>query len=275
MNCTQAQERFADVLDGRLPEAATAEVRAHLASCPDCQREFSSLAQTLSALDALPAAKPGPALRKNFYAMLEEEKNSAASVAAAAARHRYSARVSFWRWILAPLGAGALALGGFIIGTRVAPPVAAPTSTLDPATKQELADLRARVDSVGQLVSISLLQQRSTSERLQSVLATLDQKNPDQKVISDLIASLALDPSTNVRLSALDALYPHANQPLVRSGVLATLPREQNPLVQVAMIDFLVAARDREAVPELEKISRSETIDKAVREAAKRGLAQL
>ena len=107
------------------------------------------------------------------------------------------------------------------------------------------------------------------------MLATLDQKNPDQKVISDLIGSLALDPSTNVRLSALDALYPHANQPIVRSGVLATLPREQNPLVQVAMIDFLVAARDRAAVPELERLARSENINQAVRDAAQRGLAQL
>jgi len=273
MNCTAAQDRFADLLDHRLEAAGSAEVRAHLASCPDCQREYSALAQTLAELDALPDAKPGPALRKNFYAMLEEEKNSAASVAAAAARHRHNSRVSLWRWILAPVAAGALAVAGFLAGTRYAPP--APAPGLDPATKQELADLRARVDAVGQLVGTSLLQQRSTSERLQTVLATLDLKNPGQKVIADLIGSLALDPSTNVRLSALDALYPHANQPIVRSGVLATLPREQNPLVQVAMIDFLVAARDRAAVPELEKIVRNDTINQVVRDAAKRGLAQL
>ena len=272
MNCTEAQERFADLLDGRLPEAGTAEVRAHLASCPNCQREYSSLAQTLAALDALPSAKPGPALRKNFYSMLEEEKNSAASVAAATARHRAAHRASMWRWILAPIGAAALALGGFYAGARLNP---APAAGIDDATKKELADLRAKVDSVGQLVGMSLLQQRSTSERLQSVLATVDQKNPDQRMISNLIGALALDPSTNVRLSALDALYPHADQAVVRSGVLATLPREQNPLVQVAMIDFLVAARDREAVPELEKIVRNETINQVVRDAAKRGIAQL
>lgn len=273
MNCTQAQERFADLLDGRLAEAGTVEVRAHLASCPDCQREYSSLAQTLTALDALPVATAGPGLRKNFYAMLEEEKNSAASIQAAVVRRRHAARVSLWRWILTPLAGGALAVAAFVAGTRYAPP-AAPAG-IDPATKKELAELRTRVDSVGQLVGMSLLQQRSTSERLQTVLATVDKKNPDQKVISDLIGSLALDPSITVRLSALDALYPHADQQMVRSGVLATLPREPSPLVQVAMIDFLVAARDREATPELERMSRSETVDRAVRDAAKRALAQL
>ncbi|HND63107.1 MAG TPA: zf-HC2 domain-containing protein, partial [Opitutaceae bacterium] len=97
MNCTAAQDRFAEVLDGRLDGAATAEVRAHLASCPDCQREFSALAQTLAELDTLPTPPPSPALRQRFYAMLEEEKNSAASVAAAATRHRRQARFAFWR----------------------------------------------------------------------------------------------------------------------------------------------------------------------------------
>jgi hypothetical protein len=41
------------------------------------------------------------------------------------------------------------------------------------------------------------------------------------------------------------------------------------------MIDFLVAARDREAAPELQRMATSTTLDQAVREAAKRALAQL
>jgi hypothetical protein len=273
MNCTQAQERFPELLDLRRTGDGPADLRAHLAACPDCQRELAELTRTLAALDTLPAARPSPALRRNFYAMLDEEKIAAAAVPAAAARPRRAVRTALWRWILAPAAAGALAVTAFLAGTRYAPPPAAPG--LDPATKRELAELRARVDSVGQLVGYSLLQQRSTSERLQGVLATLDRKDPGQKVLSDLIGALALDPSANVRLSALDALYPHANQQLVRSGVLASLPREQNPLVQVAMIDFLVAARDHEAAPELGRMVRNETLDRAVRDAAQRGLAQL
>ncbi len=272
MNCNLAQEHFPELLDQRLSAADTAEVRAHLANCPDCQREYSSLAQTLSALDKLPAATPSPRLRANFYALLEEEKNSATSIRAAVARRQHAARVSLWRWILSPAAALAIAFAGFHFGSRYGTPAAVPPND---ETKVELAKLRAQMESVNQLVATSLLQQRTTSERLQTVLASLDQKNPDQKILSNLIGSLALDPSVNVRLSALDALYPHANQKLVRQGVLATFPREQNPLVKVAMIDFLVAARDRDAAPELEKLARDETIDRAVRDAAKRGLAQL
>lgn len=273
MNCSQAQAHFDELLDDRLAATDTADVRAHLATCPDCQREYSSLAQTLAALDQLPAAAPEPRLRANFYAMLEEEKNSAASIRAAVTRRRHAARMSLWRWILSPVAALAIALAGFHFGSRYSTPAAAPAT--DEATQRQLAEMKARIESIDQMVGISLLQQRSTSERLQTVLATLDQKNPNQKILSNLIGALALDPSVNVRLSALDALYPHANQQLVRSGVLASLPRESNPLVQVAMIDFLVAARDREAAPEFEKLARNDTIDRAVREAAQRGLAQL
>lgn len=281
MNCTQAQERFAELLDSRLNESDTDAVRSHLASCPDCQRDYSSLAQTLSAMDKLPAAKPSPRLRANFYASLEEEKNSATSIQAAVVRRRRANRVSIWTWILSPIAVIAVALGGFHFGAQYgasslpSPVATAAAPTEDAEMKRELAELRAKVDSVGQLVGFSLLQQRSTSERLQSVLATLDNKTPDQKILGNLIGALALDPSVNVRLSALDALFPHADQQLVRSGVLASLPREPNPLVQVAMIDFLVAARDRAATPELEKLARDESIDRQVREAAKRGLAQL
>jgi hypothetical protein len=273
MNCNSAQDRFPELLDARLSEPNSTEVRAHLASCLDCQRAYSALAETLSALDGLPPAKPGPRLRAGFYAMLEEEKNSAASIHAAVARRQRAKRQTLWRSILMPTAAGAIALASFHFGTRFAPMAAVPPA--NDATQKEIAALRAKVDSVGQLVGYSLLQQRSTSERLQTVLATLDQKNPNDKILSNLIGSLALDPSVNVRLSALDALYPHADQQLVRAGVLASLPREQNPLVQVAMIDFLVAARDSTATAELEKISRNEAIDRVVRDAAKRGLAQL
>lgn len=289
MNCSQAQDRFSELLDGRLTAADTAEVRAHLAGCPDCQREYASLASTLAALDKLPAVQPSPRLRTNFYAMLEEEKHSAASIRAAAARQRRATRVSLWRWILAPSAALAVAMGAFLAGTRfdlarssangeelaVTKKELATTKRELADTKKEIATLSDKVDKMGDAFVYSLSETRSATDRLNRVLATLDQRNPDQKVIADLIGSLALDPSVNVRLSALEALYPHAGRPLVRDGVLATFPREQNPLVKVAMIDFFVAAHDRDAAPELEKLTRDPNIDAAVRDAARRGLALL
>ena len=273
MNCPSARDTFSELLDRRTPATAHLEARAHLAGCPDCQREFSALSQTLAALDAMPAPAPSPWLRQNFYAMLEEEKNSAASVQVAATRERRARRVSLWRWILSPVAACALVAFGFFTGTRYAP-AAAPA---DDATTRKLAALEKQMGRMTQLVGYQLMQQQQgpVSGRLHEVLAAAKQDQPSDKVLDDLISALTLDPSVNVRLRALEALYPHAENKIVRNGVLASLPREQNPLVQLELIDFLAAARDREAAPALEKISQNEALEGSVRDAARRALAQL
>ena len=281
MNCTAARDAFPSLLDDRLPAPDAAAVRAHLAACPDCRRDFASLEQTLAALDALPDASPSPQLRARFHTWLDAEKKSSASLAAphpsALPAPRPSARrARFFSRLLSPLAGAALLALGFFAGTRYAPP-ASSAPAADPATARELAELRHRVDSMGQLVGYSLLlPHRSTTDRLKGVLASADRPDTaDPRILSQLIGALALDPSVNVRLSALDALYPHAGQEAVRAGVLASLSREQNPLVQVAMIDFLVAARDRDAAPTLERFTRDATLDRSVRESARRALVQL
>ena len=276
MNCIQARDRFAELLDQRLEGPVSGDIRTHLASCPACQREFASLRDTLDRLDALPAAKAGPRLRANFYAMLEDEKRSAAAPAQTAPRRRSTPTAKVWRWILSPLAAGGLLALGFVAGQHSPSPVTAPAvHATDPATQQELANLRKKVDSMTQLVGYSLLQQQPAGERLKGVLAAQNLTHDDDQLITKLISTLALDPSTNVRLSALEALYQHADKDVVRAGVLASLTREQNPLVQVSMIDFLVAARDREAASTLQEMARSEKVDRSVRDAAKRALVQI
>jgi hypothetical protein len=278
MNCQVARETFPELLDPRTPATAHLEARAHLANCPDCQRDFAGLAQTLTALDTLPEPQPSPRLRQQFYARLEEEKHSAATARAAVEREQR--RRSVLRWIFAPLSGAALLAAGFSIGMRFAPATPVQTVTVaDAETKQELHDLRTKIEhleTMNQLVAASVQgNQRPAADRLRGVLTSAAQENPNERVINELISSLALDSSANVRMAALDALYPYASRDAVRASVLASLPREGNPMVQVMMIDFLAAARDFEAKPALERMSVNTLADQNVREAAKRALAQL
>ena len=143
--------------------------------------------------------------------------------------------------------------------------------------RRELQDVRSQMGKMTQLVTLGILQQQQgpVSDRMKEVLVAAKTEKPSDKVLDDLIKALAFDPSVNVRLRALEALYSHADNPNVRDGVLASLPREQNPLVQLELIDFLAAARDREAAPTLEKMSQNEAVDVTVRNAARNALAQL
>lgn len=288
MNCPSARETFPELLDHRTAATAHLDARSHLASCPDCQREFSALRQTLAAVDSLVPTVPTARLRKNFYAMLEEEKHSAASIRLAAERRH---RVHIWRWILAPVGMVALLAVGFLAGTRQTTAGASDKEqalqqeivalraqvTKDAATQRELVALREQMNKMGQLVGYSLLQQQESpaNMRLQEVLLAARAEKPSDKVLDDLISALAFDPSVNVRLRALEALYQHADKRMVRAGVLASLPREQNPLVQLEMIDFLAAARDPEAATALGRLAVNEAVHASVREAARNALQLL
>ncbi len=283
MTCTQIREQLPALLDDRLATAATRDLRAHLAACPDCERELATLSETLRALDAMPAPSPTPRLRARVYAAIAAEQHALRSAPTPVTAALRPSR-PFWFRLIQPFAAAALLALGFLLGQRQVPsptapslPAAAPVVTPDPATQRELAELRQKMDSMSQLVGYSILQQqsRSSNERLRGVLTSATIAEPDNKTINDLIGALALDPSTNVRLNALEALYAHADLDVVRAGVLTSLPREQSPLVQISMIDFLAAARDREAVPTLQKLSNNNQADLNVRAAAKRALGQL
>ena len=278
MNCSRVQDSFIDYQDGSLPAGESASLRAHLASCPTCQREWAALQEMTRKLDALPAAEPSPRLRENFYAMLEthqREADAPSPFALARGRiDRFFAALLPAQPALQFAFALALLLGGLFAGRHyLAQPVVVVPS--DDTAKAELAALKAQVNSMGQLVTYSLLQQQSTSDRLQTVLTKMDLKSPDRKVLTDLVGALAFDPSINVRLSAVEALAQHADDSLVRAGVLSALPRERAPLVQVAMIELLADARDPTAQPVFEKLSRDEATDRNVRDAARRALAVL
>ena len=275
MNCQRVQDNFIDYQDGSLPPDQSAELRAHLATCPTCQREWSALQEMTSKLDALPEAEPSPRLRENFYAMLESHQREAdAPSPFALARSRidqFFAALLPSQPALQFAFALALLVGGLLAGQHYL----AKAPVTDDTAKQELAALKAQVNSMSELVAYSLLQQQSTSDRLQTVLTKMDLKTPDRKVLTDLVGALAFDPSINVRLTAVEALAQHSDDALVRAGVLSALPRERAPLVQVAMIELLANARDPAAAPVFDKLSRDEAADRDVREAARRALAVL
>lgn len=277
MNCQRVQETYLDYQGGTLPDPEAAAVRDHLKTCLSCQRAWADLQQTLLTLDRLPAPTPSPRLRANVYAMIEEaQRELDAPSPFALARSRLDA---FFAALLPNRPAMqfaftvAVLVAGIIAGARLLAPAPMVTQP-DPATQRELAALREKVESMDQLVTTSLRQQ-SAATRLQGILAAADQGSADERALASLLNSLAFDPNVNVRLGALEALYAHASHDRVREAIVTALPRERSPLVQVAMIDFIVASGDPDSGAALAALARDEQVDAVVRQAAERGLAQL
>jgi len=260
MNCQTCRERMPEFADKRLDKALASDMGAHIASCPGCSAEFESIRATLGVLDALEPAPPSHRMRARLMGDIESEKLGQQAAQSWDPVSRGAARRGprgWWVYALQAAAALALVAGGFMMGERS-------------ASQRQLADLRARVDTMGQLVEQSVLQKQATGVRLETVLTAATTRKPDDRLIDGLINSMAFDTSVNVRLNALNALYAHSDQEVVRAGVIACLRRETNPLVQVSMIDFLVGSRAREAAPELRKLAADEHADADVRESARR-----
>lgn len=211
------------------------------------------------ALDHLPEEQPGPDLRERFYRMLDEEVERAP-------RKRPAGRS--WREVLTAIFPQPVRLGvawalpalviGVLLGIRV------------PGTekKGEISELRQEVHSLSRLVTLSLLQQESASERLKGVSYGRSIGPTDERVLSALLTAVKEDPNVNVRLAAIDALGSVVERPNVQKSLVDSLPRQDSPMVQIALVDLLADVPG--AKPLLSRVAENPDIDPTVRDYLRR-----
>jgi HEAT repeat protein len=266
MKCERVAEMLPDYLQGGLGHDLDDQIEDHIEKCANCAQEVALWKE----LALLPVEQPSPALRSRFQAMLSAY-GEGRSEKPAVAKERHSTPswlVANWLRPAAIGLAGALALLviGFFAGRNSVPVNLAPQPSQQQV--QQLSEVRNELSDMRQLVVLSMLQQQSATERLQGVSFSTQDTHSDPQVLTALMHTLRYDTSVDVRLAALDALSRHGNQPQVRSGLLDSLPKQQSPLVQVAMIDLFVELHDTSAINQLQKFQTDPNLNPAVRERA-------
>jgi hypothetical protein len=144
-----------------------------------------------------------------------------------------------------------------------------------PAETSEIAAMRSEMRDLREMVSLSLMQQQSASERLKGVSWTGQLDRPSGEVVAALLDALLHDPNVNVRLATIDALERFAARDDVRRGTIEAVQRQGSPLVQIALIDFMVKTHERESAPTLRRLAMDPQVNDAVRARAEWGLQQL
>ena len=132
--------------------------------------------------------------------------------------------------------------------------------------------MRTELRDMRQMLTLSLLQQQSATERLRGVSATSQIERPDTEVVAALLDTLLRDPNVNVRLAAIDALRRFSDRTEVRTGSRLAVHDRTAPLLQVAAIDFLVETHDPEAPALFRQLVADASVDQSVRERAQWGL---
>jgi hypothetical protein len=262
-SCEHARELMAGAWMKDLSEASAAELHRHLTGCEECAAEMEALGGMWEKMGDLPAPEPSLALRVRWEQTL-------ASLSAPPPRLIY--RRQWWQNIWPANPAWQMAIAGLCL---IAGLGAGAYLQHGSAERDEVANLREEIASTKEMVAVSLLQQQSATERLRGVDYSARMGSMEPQVVAALIQRVNRDPNVNVRLAAIDALGKVANETQVRQSLQEALPQQDSPMVQAALIDYLVDAHDRNAVSTIRDLVTRPDLNPTVRDRATYAVRQL
>lgn len=275
MNCERIREQLPECLAGKLDKTVRDAVIEHLESCSGCRAELAQLGIVWRGLEALAAPELRPEQERDLHnrfsetlAAFEAGLQQGRAAAEAQSKPARDAAPAWWTALWTrPAWQFAVAAGLLLLGVWGGRYTAGPREQ-NATNNPEIAQLQGQVESLRQLVTLSMLDQQSPSARLQGVNYAFQMQQPDSQVEQALLHAVNHDANINVRLSAVDALQKYAGDPNVRRALSDAVPVQDSPLVQVALIDLLVQLNDRDSTPALRALAHNIEADEAVRQRA-------
>ncbi len=276
MTCETMRERFADYWSGSLEASERFAFESHLSLCEACRGEAKELSGLWAKLGMLDAPEPGTDMRARFHQMLDVYEQGIASGARKHKGFSFSEALERW-WPKRPALQFALSMGLAALGVLggVAGGYGLKTSGAAAPATGEVSQLRGEIQSMRQMVTLSLLQQQSASQRLQGVNWSYRVEQSDMEVLSALLFTVNHDANTNVRLSAVDALRSFSGSPITRKGAVQAIAKQESPLVQIALIDMVTEWRDPAVVPVLKALVSDSKTNQEVKQRAQWALGRM
>ncbi len=275
--CHELEALLPAYVERSLSAADAGRVAAHLPTCPGCQLQVTQLRALSDDLDAALPEIPRTALRTNFMAMLEQQKQllQPEAAAPAPAEARPAAKVvSMWPAALASgwlrvAASIVLIASGVFLGRNLhwGAPDNGPLAAAHPE-KPAHVELAQALNGRGS-------QAVSASDRIQLVTNSTKEPAANDNTVQVLLNTLNFDPNPNVRLAACEALYRLRDAPGVREGLANSLPIQTDPNVQIALIDMVVSLRVHRAVPQLQRLAKKADALPVVRAQAEAGIGKL
>jgi anti-sigma-K factor RskA len=259
MKCTDIESLLIDYLEGSLSEEEKSLIEQHIHDCAGCRTALAQSKMLLGMIGDIPKETPPESLKNSFEAMLKAEQS-------ATAVSKPARVVSFpWKSIAKVAAAAALVITGSLYGTYQA----------NKKTEQRVSHLEEQYQEMEKERMLAMLDNRSASKRIQAVSYSEEMETPDEKVLQAIINRLHHDENVNVRLAAAEALWKFKDEELVKQALIHALDLETSPDVQIAIIEFLIGAREKRAVKPMQKLLNEPAVPGFVKEQVRHGLTQL
>ncbi len=244
-------DQIPDYLDGTLDKSEKAKFEEHTQQCADCKRELHEMKALFNVLEE-DAPVPTDRLKAKFDSVLEEEKMNQGKVV------RMESKPSFnWTGNVLKIAAGiALLVAAFQMGSVFQ----------QRKVDQDIAQLQDETNQMKQTAMLSLMENQSASKRIQGVNYIEEFEQPDEAIIQALASRLLYDENDNVRMTAFEALAKFTSSETVKSTFIEALEKEQNPSIQVAIIQALVQIQEKKAAEPMKKLLEKEDTQPFIKE---------
>ncbi len=237
------EDKILDYLDGKLSKAKLEAFEAKLETDKNLQKEVEEFKTLLTGIANEKTVMPSKELANNFEKLLEKEKGNQVKVVSF---HSKSTRPG---WQVFKIAASVALLISVFFAGRYSGREELNSSLV--AAQQEVLEYK-------EATLISLLGNESASKRIQGVQLVEEFDRPDEDIVTALGEKMLTDENTNVRLSAMEALSKFSYSEQVKTIFIKALETEENPSIQVALIELLGQLQEKKAIGPLRKLLEKE-----------------
>lgn len=246
MKCEEVEVRMIDYLDNSIDEKDRIEIEKHLEWCERCLDEIRRSQEILKMISDEKMKNPDDSMRINFYHMLHSEikKNESGDLSYSKVKSPAWFAFSGYR-----IAAGfAILICGTFLGIFIH------SGILSSKYEVKIDQLRSEVNALKKDALFTMLNTGSSSNRIQAVNYADEIDNPDANVIEALVSTLNHDKNVNVRMAAAYALSKFAGQPQVCDSLVNSLSLQDDPILQVTLINILVERKEKKAIKPIQQI---------------------
>ncbi|WP_395377412.1 hypothetical protein [Marinicella sp. W31] len=265
----QLEITMLDYVCGHMTADQQAEFEQFLTRHPEHQTELEALRQSLQWIDddsQQPIPEPSNKMDAGFYHMLgEAQKQQENSLLKKISRG--------WKKLLSSsyfkpaLSGVSMLVVGFFVGSLYTQQSDLDTLMMPQNTT---ANINTGNQQMFQEMSVSLLGLPSANKRLQAVNlianSSAETNSIQPIVLSALLETLNNDSNVNVRLAVVETLSQYADSAAVRQGLIGSIPRQQSPLVQIALANLMLKLNEKEAIKPLQELLEGEQLIEPVKD---------
>ena len=248
MKCEEVKIKLPEYIDLKLDEKDTEEIGTHLESCKECSDLHGELKMFLDFTDNMNDIEPPPGMKSEFLKMMETEMPQKPKVVA---------MVPLWLKVAAIFIFVLLTFTtGYYIGSE--------------KSSKKLSALEVALYQTKQQVSLASLQDFSGPQKIEAVYNISQSEQTGDALIDALVNTMNTDKNVNVRLAAINALTGMIGKNArVKDELIRSLSIQNNPLLQISLIQVLTESGVKEAKDQIESMTRSEKTDEKVKAFAK------